>query len=358
MLNVPMVSAMTVLALDQEAEGTLVAKEQLSLEFPLTKGQVHALRRTLLDASRAPAADLCKFIKCSDIEELLRLLREDLKQEPTLVEVSPSEGVTVTVVGDTHGQFHDVCHMYARGMDMVGDPSPTNFYVFNGDYVDRGAWGLETLLLIGAWRLANPHAVTMLRGNHETALCSMVYGFKGELVAKLGRGKWKDLYSQCKHVFAALPLAALVASSTLVLHGGLFRKRMSRQQTARKRSRSPEVGSLADLRAAHKGGLDPSGRGAYRLATDVLWSDPVPEPGFALNASRGVGTVFGPDVTDAFLRANGLRLVLRSHEGPDAREGRDDVLPMSRGYAEDHVGASGMLATVFSAPDYPQFQIP
>lgn len=74
---------------------------------------------------------------------------------------------------------------------MVGDPSPTNFYVFNGDYVDRGAWGLETLLLIGAWRLANPHAVTMLRGNHETALCSMVYGFKGELVAKLGRGKWK-----------------------------------------------------------------------------------------------------------------------------------------------------------------------
>lgn len=116
------------------------------------------------------------------------------------------------------------------------------------------------------------------------------------------------------------------------------------------------MGDLGDLAASSKGGLDPSGAGASVVATDVLWSDPVAAPGFHVNTSRGVGMVFGPDVTRAFLERNALSLVLRSHEGPDAREGRDDAAPMDAGYTLDHVSAAGMLATVFSAPDYPQFQ--
>lgn len=35
------------------------------------------------------------------------------------------------------------------------------------------------------------------------------------------------------------------------------------------------LGSLEDLRRAGKGGMDPNGYGAARLASDVLWSDPV-----------------------------------------------------------------------------------
>lgn len=44
--------------------------------------------------------------------------------------------------------------------------------------------------------------------------------------------------------------------------------------------------------------MDPNGLGASRLAADVLWSDPVGEPGFRPNVARGVGMVFGPDVTE------------------------------------------------------------
>jgi hypothetical protein len=45
-----------------------------------------------------------------------------------------------------------------------------------------------------------------------------------------------------------------------------------------------------------------------------MWSDPVNAPGMWVNEARGRGTVFGPDVTEAFLAANGLKLVIRSHE--------------------------------------------
>jgi len=42
--------------------------------------------------------------------------------------------------------------------------------------------------------------------------------------------------------------------------------------------------------------------------------------------------------------------------GPDARWGRDNVAPMDTGHTVDHVTPAGRLVTVFSAPDYPQFQ--
>lgn len=51
------------------------------------------------------------------------------------------------------------------------------------------------------------------------------------------------------------------------------------------------------------------------------------------------------------------QLIIRSHEGPDARDKRDDLAGMDVGYTVDHVVESGKLITVFSAPDYPQFQV-
>lgn len=52
-----------------------------------------------------------------------------------------------------------------------------------------------------------------------------------------------------------------------------------------------------------------------------------------------------------------LQLIIRSHEGPDAREKRSGLSGMERGYTIDHEVASGKLITLFSAPDYPQFQV-
>ncbi|KAI5311249.1 hypothetical protein L3X38_000308, partial [Prunus dulcis] len=45
-----------------------------------------------------------------------------------------------------------------------------------------------------------------------------------------------------------------------------------------------------------------------------------------------------------------------SHECPDARENRPGLSGMDEGYTIDHIVESGKLITLFSAPDYPQFQ--
>ena len=45
-------------------------------------------------------------------------------------------------------------------------------------------------------------------------------------------------------------------------------------------------------------------------------------------------------LSQEFLAAEGLRLIVRSHEGPDARLMRDDMGPMDEGYTIDHVTES------------------
>ncbi len=52
--------------------------------------------------------------------------------------------------------------------------------------MDRGAWGLEVLLLLAALKLAAPARVTLLRGNHESSTCTQLYGFRTELARKYG----------------------------------------------------------------------------------------------------------------------------------------------------------------------------
>ena len=107
-----------------------------------------------------------------------------------------------------------------------------------------------------------------------------------------------------------------------------------------------ELGTLDDLRGSGKGGLNPIGsktQPSTLLPSDVLWSDPVSELGIQQNSARGVGLVFGPDKTEEFLRANNLRLLVRSHEGPDARFNADNgMAQMDIGYTLDHDTPAGV----------------
>ena len=62
--------------------------------------------------------------------------KEILEVEPNVTPVS----VPVTVVGDVHGQYHDLMELFK----IAGTPPDTNL-LFLGDYVDRGYYSVETV---------------------------------------------------------------------------------------------------------------------------------------------------------------------------------------------------------------------
>ena len=112
---------------------------------------------TALDyASRhLPDTQLTRVVPVETADSLLMAAYKIMHKEPNSVEVKVHEcpGAKATLVGDVHGQFHDVIKLF----DMAGTPGDDSFFVFNGDYVDRGAWGVETYLYLLAWKVCAAH---------------------------------------------------------------------------------------------------------------------------------------------------------------------------------------------------------
>jgi serine/threonine-protein phosphatase 5 len=234
---------------------------------------------------------------------------------PSLVDIKvpqsteeSKEDLHVTVCGDTHGQFYDVMNIFK----LNGFPSPTNPYLFNGDFVDRGSFSVEVILTFLMFKMACPESIYLTRGNHETKNMNRIYGFEGEVKAKYD-DKIFDLFLE---VFGQLPLASVIEDKVFITHGGI-----------------PVVPvTLDEIRKIKRGG-EPPEKG---LMSDLLWSDPQPFPGKS-PSKRGVGFAFGPDITEAFLEKNNLELLVRSHEVKD------------EGYLVEH---GNQTITVFSAPNY------
>jgi serine/threonine-protein phosphatase 5 len=124
----------------------------------LTRDWVAGLASTLDWCSRhLPADRLPAVLPPALVQRLVLAAAAILHREPNLVRVDPRPGQAVVVVGDVHGQLHDVIFL----LRDAGFPSEDRIFVFNGDYVDRGAWGLETFLLLLAWKVNSAASCTL-----------------------------------------------------------------------------------------------------------------------------------------------------------------------------------------------------
>jgi hypothetical protein len=108
----------------------------------------------------------------------------------------------VTIVGDVHGQFYDVLHLFE-----IGKEPPETSYVMIGDFVDRGYHSVETITLLFCLKLKYPSHVTLLRGNHECREVTMHYGFFDEIKRKYGNTKVWEYYTEA---FNYLPVGAII----------------------------------------------------------------------------------------------------------------------------------------------------
>lgn len=232
-----------------------------------------------------------------------------LKSSTSLVDVEIPAAGELTVCGDVHGQYYDLLNIWK----LNGLPSEENPYIFNGDFVDRGSFSTEVILMLFSWKLLYPRHMNLARGNHETRDMNKLYGFQGEVTQKYDA----DLYQLFCEAFCLLPLCHVINSKVFCVHGGLF---------------SEDHVSLDAIRKVNRD-CEPPGEG---LMHEMLWSDPHPARG-RIPSKRGVGVSFGRDVTEDFLKTNNLSLVIRSHEMKQS------------GYEVDH---GGKCITIFSAPNY------
>ncbi|KAJ6254600.1 hypothetical protein M0813_12202 [Anaeramoeba flamelloides] len=97
------------------------------------------------------------LIAKEDLITILKLSRNILKKEDNLLYIESP----IIIFGDLHGQFYDLLHF----IYTCGDCDPEkNKYLFLGDYVDRGMFGIETVTYLLALKICFPKGCFLLRG--------------------------------------------------------------------------------------------------------------------------------------------------------------------------------------------------
>ncbi|XP_071181089.1 uncharacterized protein [Mytilus edulis] len=262
---------------------------------------------------------------------LCRQTKEILSDEPRLVKLTSP----VYILGDIHGNYRDlVC--FEKALWRMGPMLTPASFLFLGDYVDRGEYGVEVISYLFAEKLLAPEKFVLLRGNHELRSVQEMFSFKTECIAKFGDSIGLQIWDAVNECFDCMPIAATVDDRIFCVHGGIP---------------GPESESclIENINKVPCPLRDPEIESP--LAWEIMWSDPIsveqvtPElkeelekqKGYVYNSRRGTAHFFSIEALTSFLDINGLSHVIRAHEVQEA------------GF---QVQQQGKLLTVFSSSGY------
>lgn len=101
-------------------------------------------------------------------------------------------------------------------LDKAGPPTDIN-YLFLGDYVDRGIYGVECMILLMTIKINFPKNVILLRGNHESRNMTENFTFREEVINHYDI----DMYNIFMELFDSMPISCIVDNKYFGMHGGI-----------------------------------------------------------------------------------------------------------------------------------------
>lgn len=215
----------------------------------------------------------------------------------------------IVVIGDIHGDYESLTKI------LSSTDLKETIVVFLGDYIDRGFEAPRVVCEIFNVKLKSPHSVILLMGNHEGPRELPVYphDFPWHLNRLYG-ASWKETYESIMDCLRHFYACSLLEGSLFMVHGGV----------------PTQPVNMESLVNAHQN---------IGLLEELLWNDPMTINGKDVSP-RGAGYLFGPDITEKFLKSLGVKIVIRGHE------------PCDEGYMVLH---NGRLITIFSRRGPPYF---
>ena len=151
---------------------------------------------------------------------------ERIPFEPFAAKLVLPDNAEAIVMGDLHG---DVLSLI-KTLDDLNDRGylegfklrkPNYYFLFLGDYTDRGKYGVEVLYTLFRLKMANPDQVHFARGNHEDFTLAARYGFLDELKGKYGQ---EANITKVMRAYDRMPVVLYVGTATDFLqmnHGGM-----------------------------------------------------------------------------------------------------------------------------------------
>lgn len=232
----------------------------------------------------------------------IEILEENLEIKRN--EMEKIKGKKILVIGDLHGNFDSLSSILKK-IDL----NEFDKIIFLGDYGDRGSYQVETYYLLLKLRVEIPKKVLMIRGNHEFLEGYQPYphDLPLALIAKFGKSKAAEIYSLLKNFWERLPFCC-ISKNYFFVHGGI----------------PVNIASIKELEKPND-----------EIKLQLLWNDPFEGNGYE-PSYRGVGYLFGKDITQNFLKIVGVKKVIRGHEP-------------CNGYKINH---EGKVLTIFSMKGY------
>ena len=240
-----------------------------------------------------------------DVLKLVSATKETYRGITPQIEINGN----VYIIGDLHGNFFDLLRILSS-IDNLFEQT----LLFLGDFVDRGSFSLDVVLLIFTLKCQFPDRVHLLRGNHEFREMNGSYGFRDEVI---DRYESEQIWESVNQVFDFLPYVAIVNQKTFCVHGGI----------------GPNT-TLSKIHAIEIPLATYEKRGD--IVTDLVWSDPGESPSAFLDSARGLGALFGRCTLLKMLKEGRYTRMVRAHQC---------VNGVSKKW-------NNLLYTVFSSSDY------